>query len=506
MKSFKTRFVECTSYFFILLFCYASISKIIDFENFQVQIAQSPLLSAYAGFVSYIIIGVEIIIVILLCLNKSRWVGLYSSVALMSAFTVYIYLILNYSDFVPCSCGGILENLGWTEHLIFNILCVIFGITAVFISEITLGISNKIIATILIASNVLSCSIVGSLFINSEHIIKHDNNFTRRFLMHPVIEKRKVILEDKYFYFAGIGNEAIYLANRRFPQQVIKVDTLMTSLQKLNIDLNIAEFPFKKIETKVVEPFYYIYDGTIPLIKKGLLGDSKPRTVSQDDIYFSQLEIINNNDSYALRTQSSTTKNLLLASLRSAVKNKNIKLYPGFLEKQSDGVFDSDGVLNVDRSNGDIIYMYSYRNQFIVADSNFSIKHRLNTIDTVKTAQIKSVSLPEGKHKMEKPPLKVNGFSAVHRNLLFNQSFLKGKFESEKRWKKSKVVDVYKTDSNLYIGSFYLENREENIVTDIVVTDKFLYAIVGNQLIQYQLTRPLLKYIVKGEAENLDQE
>lgn len=183
-----------------------------------------------------------------------------------------------------------------------------------------------------------------------------------------------------------------------------------------------------------------------------------------------------------------------------------MELWPSFLRKQTDGVFDSDGALNVDSENGDIIYTYRYRNEFIVADSTFKVKKRLNTIDTVSIAQIKLIELEGSKYKLKAPPLNVNGFSTVHRGLLFNQSYLKGKYESSKRWKNSKVVDVYKTDSKLYIGSLYLENRNKTAVNDIIVNDQFLYAITGKQLIQYQLTQPLLKYLKQGEAENLYQE
>ena len=105
----------------------------MDFENFQVQIGQSPLLSAFAEFISYAVIIIELIIVLLLMLQRSRIAGLYASTALMSAFTMYIFLILNYSDFIPCSCGGILEKLGWSEHLIFNIVCIILGVLAILV-------------------------------------------------------------------------------------------------------------------------------------------------------------------------------------------------------------------------------------------------------------------------------------------------------------------------------------------------------------------------------------
>lgn len=107
-------------YFFIILFVYAAVSKLTDFENFQVQIAQSPLLSAFATPIAYGVVLGELAIALMLCFTKSRLLGLYLFLGFMTAFTVYIFLILNYSPFVPCSCGGVLEKMGWWEHLWFN--------------------------------------------------------------------------------------------------------------------------------------------------------------------------------------------------------------------------------------------------------------------------------------------------------------------------------------------------------------------------------------------------
>jgi len=113
-------------YFFIILFVYAAVSKLADFENFQVQVAQSPLLSAFASFIAYATVIGELIIALMICFQKSRLLGLYLFLGFMTAFTVYIFLILNYSPFVPCSCGGVLEDLGWWEHLWFNgVVCLV---------------------------------------------------------------------------------------------------------------------------------------------------------------------------------------------------------------------------------------------------------------------------------------------------------------------------------------------------------------------------------------------
>ncbi len=57
---------EVVAFLFILLFVYAAVRKVSDFETFTVQLAQSPLLSAYAGIIAWLVPGIEIIIALLL--------------------------------------------------------------------------------------------------------------------------------------------------------------------------------------------------------------------------------------------------------------------------------------------------------------------------------------------------------------------------------------------------------------------------------------------------------
>ncbi len=126
MRNILSISTQAVIYFFIILFVYAAVSKLVEFENFQVQVAQSPLLSVFATFIAYAVVIGELVIALMLCFQKSRLSGLYFFLGFMTAFTVYIYLILNYSPFVPCSCGGILEKMGWREHLWFNgVVCLI---------------------------------------------------------------------------------------------------------------------------------------------------------------------------------------------------------------------------------------------------------------------------------------------------------------------------------------------------------------------------------------------
>ncbi|MCL1669897.1 hypothetical protein M2T82_17695 [Elizabethkingia ursingii] len=130
MKYLKKIIPFAVSIFFVILFCYAAISKVLDFENFQVQISASPLLNGFSQFLPYTIIIVEVIIAGLLCYRKTRTAGLIGSFILMLIFTGYIALLLSTSKNLPCSCGGILEKMSWHQHLDFNIGCVILTIIA----------------------------------------------------------------------------------------------------------------------------------------------------------------------------------------------------------------------------------------------------------------------------------------------------------------------------------------------------------------------------------------
>ncbi|MDH5033999.1 MauE/DoxX family redox-associated membrane protein [Chryseobacterium cucumeris] len=130
MKYLKKIIPFAVSIFFVILFCYAAISKILDFENFQVQISASPLLNGFSQFLPYTIIIVEVIIAGLLCYRKTRTAELIGSFILMLIFTGYIALLLRTSKNLPCSCGGLLEKMSWNQHLYFNIGCVILSVIA----------------------------------------------------------------------------------------------------------------------------------------------------------------------------------------------------------------------------------------------------------------------------------------------------------------------------------------------------------------------------------------
>src|SRR5882757_6388457 len=105
--------IDIISILLILLFSYASITKLLDYDNFQIQLSKSPMLVQVTTLTAWFIPSIELIVAGLLIFNKTRIAGLYGSLTLMSLFTFYIIAILNFSEHIPCSCGGVLDKLNW---------------------------------------------------------------------------------------------------------------------------------------------------------------------------------------------------------------------------------------------------------------------------------------------------------------------------------------------------------------------------------------------------------
>lgn len=129
----KKIILESIRVLLIILFVYAAVNKIMDIQKFRAQIGQSPMLTNFAGIIAWTIPPTEILIALCLSIPKYRLIGFYASLSLMTLFTGYIIAVTQFSTYIPCSCGGILEKLGWTEHLIFNIIIVLLAVIAIII-------------------------------------------------------------------------------------------------------------------------------------------------------------------------------------------------------------------------------------------------------------------------------------------------------------------------------------------------------------------------------------
>jgi uncharacterized membrane protein YphA (DoxX/SURF4 family) len=125
--------LETIRLLFILLFVYTAVSKFLDYENFRAVIGQSPLLTRFAPVLAIVVPVAEIIIALLLVLPRYRRTGLYASFAMMMLFTTYIIVLMTLAEKIPCSCGGVISRMTWTQHLYFNIFFVLLALLGMWL-------------------------------------------------------------------------------------------------------------------------------------------------------------------------------------------------------------------------------------------------------------------------------------------------------------------------------------------------------------------------------------
>lgn len=484
VTSLKTILVETISVLLIILFVYSAISKLLEFQNFQAQLGQSPLLSAFTGFVSYSVLILEFVIALLLAIPKTRYVALLASFALMLMFTAYIIVILNYSSFIPCSCGGILEKLGWKEHLIFNITFTILAAIASLL--IAINKATTILRLVIIA--IIGSAAIVFLYIYSEEKMHQENPFIRRFIQGAASKTTEAELTNNFKYFAGYDRNTIYFGDSQAPLYVLAYDTILKTKKQYKIKLERDNFPFTSVQVRIVPPFFYLMDGTVPVIYKGNISDWKAKPVMyNNNYYFSKAEIIAP-DKIAFRAQQVKTLHNILGTF--TIKDSlQVHYAPQLLQKQIDGFFDTDGMMQFDQKSQKFIYTYYYRNQFIIADTNLNLINRGNTIDTTTTANLKVVHIKEtGQRKMASLPATVNQLTAVANNLLFVNSKLIGRYEPKEMWKQASIVDIYNIKKNTYLSSIYIYDSNKSKLKEMFVIDNNLYAIIGHRLHKYQLS------------------
>jgi uncharacterized membrane protein YphA (DoxX/SURF4 family) len=131
----RSTIVEIISMLFVILFLYTGISKLMEYGVFKEQIADSPILQPIAPFIAWALPITEFLVTILLIIPRWRLKGLYASLMLMVAFTLYIGAIMTFNKELPCSCGGIISELSWNGHLIFNSVFILLAFAGVLLER-----------------------------------------------------------------------------------------------------------------------------------------------------------------------------------------------------------------------------------------------------------------------------------------------------------------------------------------------------------------------------------
>ncbi|EHQ27026.1 MauE/DoxX family redox-associated membrane protein [Mucilaginibacter paludis] len=120
----KQSIIETIAFAFIILFVYTALSKLFLFRVYLYDLGRSPGIEKFAPVLSILVPGSELLVslwLIQLIFGSKNKRGFYGALALMSIFTLYVAYILIFTTKRPCTCGGIIRELSWPQHFIFNL-------------------------------------------------------------------------------------------------------------------------------------------------------------------------------------------------------------------------------------------------------------------------------------------------------------------------------------------------------------------------------------------------
>lgn len=474
-KIYTSLLIKVIGILFIILFVYAAVSKILDFETFKTQIAQSTILSSFAAFIAYSVPTIEITIAIGLMVASWRLLFLYASFLLMIMFTTYILIVLNLGKFIPCSCGGIIEELSWEGHIYFNTSFIILAIIAIVL-EVKSKLRSIFIFSLL---GIFGVGAIAILYSFSENNMGRNNAFQRIYMPHPITLIAETPLQYNSYYLSGFDSDNIYIGNYKAPLYLTQFDTELKGKKEFQVSVSQTDLPYKRVRIKVLAGHLFIGDGTVPVLFKGNL-DSHRATLFSQKAYFNHFTPA---DSLrvGLVIVSSTTKNTALALLQ--IDPDTLLINTETLTRQIDGMVDSDGYLLWNDKNRQFIYVYRYRNRYEVLDRNMAPVRNGKTIDTISRGIIDLAYYKTSQEfRLGGNTIVVNLNCATFHDYLFIESDRLGKYDDVNLTNTANIIDVYNFIKNTYEFSFYVYHEPGEELKDFLVKDDKLIALIGQKI------------------------
>jgi hypothetical protein len=344
----------------------------------------------------------------------------------------------------------------------------------------------------------VSILIVLTLFLLSGELRDKRNSFLRLFPSHPALEADTFNVKYNSYYIAGGTSHHIYLGNYRAPLHLLVVNAALTDSQhvKLNVD-NVNDQKFWSLRVKVDSPNFYLVDGAVPRIYRGTVDNWHAKRFSYDSAYFLDIVPLSFN-SFVIKSLGYPVKENIIGKLSAS--DPHLNFTTGILEKQIDGVFCTNGVMTFNRKLNQLIYLYYYRNEYIVMDSTLNVIYRGHTIDTTSKARIKVATIAsENAITMSAPPLLVNKRNSVQGNLMFINSNLLARNEHPDAFNDGSVIDVYDLINHKYKFSFYIYHYwPESKLSDFQVFGNKIFVLFDEHLQTYNLRE---KYFSRQDLE-----
>lgn len=326
-------------------------------------------------------------------------------------------------------------------------------------------------------------------------------NFKRKFIEETVSPRKDALaLPYNSYYIAGATVNEIYLGNRIDPLHMIIIDTQSSDTIHVRLSLDLPENKSNRGFTVSVDsPYFFLMNGYLPAVFRGRLNEwNAAKPMASHDYFVDAVPI--GTSSLVMRSYSVRSKAFALA--KKTGSEGSLEFNYRLLEKQIDGIFCVTGNLHYSSEMEKLVYIYNYRNQYLVMDSSLNLSYRANTIDTFSHAPIKIAEIKsEGSHMLASPPTMVNRMTTVDDRYLYVNSNVMASNEDLRDFRNGGVMDVYDLAEGRYRFSFHLPHYKGKRLTDLMISNGKLIVLYGRYIVWMKLLPDVVAY--DGGVEEL---
>lgn len=319
-----------------------------------------------------------------------------------------------------------------------------------------------------------------------------NNGFKRTIKRQKIDFVKQFPLPLTPFYFAGVTPEELYLKDSKNTTSLFSINYSLDGLRRNKLKL--PKESGKQVTIGLLDTTIYVVtnnSGKLNVLSKNTFI---VHNFKSPEIMFNHARLISKQSivGVSAKTQGQQVQRVLskLNYIKSKVEKEHI------LEKQVDGFFCTDGMLQFDPKSSKLFYMYFYRGDFFCLDTNMNTLYKAKTIDTVNKVEMKIAKISKtSDHEKQtsiipaEPAKLINRKFIIFQNCIYILSALKADNESSSDFKNNQVVDVYSIDKGGYLYSFYIPKYKGFKLREFRLTENFIFATFNNYLVKYTWTR-----------------
>lgn len=326
------------------------------------------------------------------------------------------------------------------------------------------------------------------LYSNSQRISR---SFERVIVENVSREFGSMNLGVNSFTLIGVDKDIVYLGNSTAGRLLMTVDLVSMDTHRVAVKIeDQSRLPFRNPTLSTDDELLYLSDPTIPIIMRGELQTLSVSRFISPPGFVTFLPIDANQGILRVFDPIVNSDQLAVLDSSGLVRPAHV------LEKQIDGIFCVDGTILYNRELKQVVYVYFYRGEIIVCDTELQILSRIRTIDLTDSARFEVGAWRSGDGEVRtfsSPPLRVNSRVATSGDWLYLNSSLVASNERQDAFDEAFVVDVYNLVDQNYRYSFYLKpprSKSGLVNFHFLVEDGQLIAVFDEWLVIYTLLVP----------------